>query len=105
MTGHGFPRAVFFFFAIALLAPLLGGCTTLRLELGAGYDKYVDAGGRDRSVIRVREERACGPSGWRCIGEYNHHSSFSRGRPFNDRPEDLTNQWSGVISIPLWGRP
>lgn len=79
----------------ALVLLLLVGCATRVnvVELGVGYDKKLDQGTNPRSVIRYRNEPQAG-NGW--VFEYNHHSSFREGRPFNDRPEDLTDQYSFI---------
>lgn len=60
------------------------------IELGAGYDHHIDEGTNPQSVIRFRLEWSNSP--W--VVEFNHHSSFANGWPFNDKPEDLVNQWS-----------
>jgi len=74
------------------------GCATHQhvLELGAGYDKHIDEGKNPQSVIRYRYEPRTG-SGW--VLEFDHHSSFTEGQPFNDRPEDLVDQYSVIYRI------
>ena len=81
---------------ILVVATLLGGCATRQnaFELGAGYDKHLAAGENPQSVIRYRNEPRGAGGGW--IFEYNHHSSFKDGAPLNDRPEDLTDQYSAI---------
>ena len=82
---------------------LLTGCTSINLELGAGYDKHISEGSNPRSVIRINAElKNCFDSVGTCVTEFNHHSSFKDGWPFNDRPEQLTNQWSVIYRYPLW---
>lgn len=68
----------------------------LYLELGAGYDRSIDKGKNPQSVIRLRYEME-NPRWWSPdIVEYDHHSSFSNGRPFNSEPEDLADQLSVI---------
>lgn len=66
------------------------------VELGAGYDTHLDQGTNPRAVIRARGYVT---RNW--LLEFNHHSSVKDGWPFNRKPEDLTNQWSVIYSIPL----
>lgn len=72
---------------------LLPACAARQnvIELGVGYDKNIHAGHNPQSVIRYRSEPKTG-SGW--VLEYDHHSSFQDGRPFNRNEEDTADQAS-----------
>lgn len=83
--------------------PILADEPGLYLELGAGMNYSVDLGPRSipQSVIRLRYEMA-NRQWWKPdVLEYNHHSSITEGRPFNDRPEDLTDQASIIWRFKL----
>lgn len=86
-------RLVLAILIVLLLLAISTGCATRQnvLELGAGYDRHIDEGRNPQSVIRLRNEPKDG-NGW--VFEYNHNSSFTEGAPFNDRPEDLSDQYS-----------
>jgi len=76
--------------------PILAG--ELYLELGLGMNYSVDVGPKSipQSVIRLRYEMH-NRHWWKPdVLEYNHHSSVTEGKPFNHRPEDLTDQASVV---------
>ena len=89
--------------SLALAFLVLSGCTSVSLELGIGTDKFIDSGTNPRSVIRLRGDAAkCFGGPITCFAEFDHHSSFRDGAPFNNNPEDLTNQYSIGVSIPLW---
>lgn len=77
-----------------LILLLLPACATRQnvIELGAGYDKNIHAGRNPQSVMRYRNEPKGGGAGW--VFEYDHHSSFQDGKPFNDNPEDTADQVS-----------
>lgn len=84
-------------FALGLIVILLlNACATRSnsLELGAGYNRHIDVGTNPQSIIRYRNEPRDNGSGW--VVEYDHHSSFREGYPFNTRPEDLTDQFSVI---------
>ena len=82
---------------------LVSGCTSVSLDLGIGNDNFIDSGTNPRSVIRLRGDAAkCFGGPVTCFAEFDHHSSFRDGAPFNNNPEDLTNQYSIGVSIPLW---
>lgn len=74
----------------------LSACATRQnvLELGAGFDDELHAGRNPQSVIRYRNEPRGAGNGW--VFEYDHHSSFADGKPFNDNPEDTTDQFSVI---------
>lgn len=75
---------------------LLPACANRQfvLELGAGYDAHVSVGRPFQSVGRLRSEPAQCRSGW--VYEYTHHSGILDGYPFNDRDDDLVNQYSAI---------
>lgn len=79
---------------VLIVLLLLSGCATRQnvFELGAGYDKNIHAGRNPQSVIRYRSEPLGGGTGW--VFEYDHHSSYRDGPPFNDNEEDTADQWS-----------
>lgn len=87
---------------LIVAAVLLTSCTTAHLELGAGYDKYIEQGTNPRALFRVTTERECGIA-VTCFAEFDHHSSFRDGYPFNSNAEVLTNQWSVGVRVKLWG--
>lgn len=91
--------------AILLLIALaaLSGCTTVALEIGAGFDTHLDKGTNPRNVTRLRGElEGCFDTKGTCITEFSHHSSYFDGWPFNRNSEDLTNQYSVIYSYPIW---
>lgn len=92
----------------AFLAAILTSCAHNYLTLGVGADRHLERGTNPRSVIRFSSETdpGCWPAFPKviCFIEYNHHSSFREGMPFNDRPEELTDQLSIGIKVPLWTR-
>lgn len=81
---------------VIILAASLPACATRQnvLELGVGYDKNIHAGHNPQSVIRYRNEPQGGGSGW--VAEYDHHSSFADGPPFNGNKEDTADQMSVI---------
>ena len=88
----------------ALLAlSLLAACTSVHLQLGAGYEATLDYGRNPRGIARLVAERAeCFGGVVRCFAEYDHHSSVGDGWPFNHHAEQLTNHYGVGIDIPLW---
>lgn len=72
----------------------------LFLELGAGHDLKIDEGRNPQSVIRLRYEVER-RDWWPDVLEYSHHSSVQNGKPFNDRPEDLVDQFSVIWRFKL----
>jgi hypothetical protein len=82
---------------------LLSACTSVNLDLGVGYDKYIEQGTNPRGLFRVNAERAeCAPAGVACFVEFDHHSSIFDGKPFNRNAEQVANQWSAGVRVPLW---
>ena len=78
----------------ALLLLLLPACATRQnvVELGVGYDRQISEGRNPQSVIRYRNEPKGGGSG--LVLEYDHHSSYQDGKPFNKNKEDTADQAS-----------
>ena len=79
---------------VFLFVLVLGACATRQnaIELGAGYDPIKEVGSNPQSVMRYRNEPLGAGNGW--VFEYNHHSSIRDGYPFNDREDQVTNQYS-----------
>lgn len=77
----------------------------MHVQLGAGQDNSVDYGSNPRGLFRVVADRTdCVWRGVSCFAEYDHHSSITDGRPFNRNSEQLTNQFSLGVDIPIWRR-
>lgn len=100
---NAFGALIAFAIVVAVMVASMSGCAYYA-EIGVGHDKYIDKGTNPRSLMRVRGERECGAAGWLCFVEFNHHSSIRDGWPFNERSEDLTNQWSIGVRIPIGGK-
>lgn len=88
-------RSILAGMVLALMAVFLFGCATHRhaIELGIGYDTHIDEGANPQSVIRYRYEPKSGEG---LVFEFDHHSSYTRGWPVDNRAEDLVNQWSAI---------
>lgn len=71
-------------------------CLAIYLDLGLGYDRHIDEGTNPQSIIRLSCQVA---DDWHV--EYSHHSSVRNGFPFNNKPEDLTDQLSVVYRFKL----
>lgn len=78
----------------------------LFLELGVGYDSRVHEGESfPQSVIRLRYE-APNTRWWQPdVMEWDHHSNYLNGAPFNNEPEDTADQFSVIWRFPLWRKP
>jgi hypothetical protein len=90
---------------LILMVALLPACTAVNAQLGVGFDHYIEQGTNPRAVFRVQAVRPCTlitGKPMECWTEFNHHSSVLDGFPFNKNPEQLTNQWSIGVTMPLW---
>lgn len=90
--------------AAALLCARNAHAGEAYLELGLGMNYSVDIGPKSipQSVIRFRYELDKGEWWKPNVIEFNHHSSVTEGLPFNDRPEDLTDQVSIIYRFKVW---
>lgn len=96
-----YPLAVLILLLIVLAA--LSGCTTVALEIGAGYDTHLDNGSNPRNVTSLRGElEGCFNTKGTCVAHFTHHSSYFDGWPFNRNSEDLTNHWGLLYRYPIW---
>ena len=74
----------------------------LWFEGGVGNDIGMRTGKNPMSVIRVRYEMLTKAWWTPDVVEWNHHSSITEGKPFNDRPEDTADQFSVIWRFKLW---
>ena len=96
-----YPIALLILLLIALAA--LSGCTTVALEIGAGYDTHLDRGTNPRNYTSIRGElEGCFNTKGTCITHFTHMSSYFTGWPFGEGSEDLTNHWGFAYRYPLW---
>lgn len=84
-----------------LLAPAEAG--DVMLELGTGYEtRPVEGDESPMGIFRLRYE-AFNNQWWKPdVVEFDHHSNITDGWPFNDRPEDTTDQFSVIWRIKLF---
>lgn len=73
----------------------------LYLELGIGADASLERSHNPRSAIRLRLETQSSRWWIPDVYEIDHHSGVRDGWPFNDRPDETTDQFSVLWRIRL----